>query len=162
MAGRRYIDISGQTFNSLKVMHKAPSGHRIMWVCECLECGKICVVRGDYLKAGKIKSCGCMAKGKPAGEMSEEGMRSGADSLDRLDRFITEDADPYQNLANAIVAVAADDYRTALKDDNQKLKGSLEKFFRSDWYKVLTSVDGNNLIRLLQREHSESLCAVNI
>jgi hypothetical protein len=68
-------------------------------------------------------------------------------------------ADPYENLANAIVAQAARDYLTALK----KLKKNpgnrtamddamqLEKFFHSGWYGVLTSIDGDYLIRK-QRE----------
>ena len=86
-------------------------------------------------------------------------MRTGSDSLEAL--FLDAD-DPYQNLANAIVAVAADDYRTALKEDNPKLKKSLEKFFRSDWYKVLTNVNGESLIGMLQSEHAGNLCAANI
>lgn len=69
-------------------------------------------------------------------------------------------ADPYENLANAIVAQAARDYLTALK----KLKKNpgnrtamddamrLEKFFHSGWYEVLTSVDGDYLIRKLREK----------
>lgn len=153
-------DLTGQTFGDgrLKVLHKAPSGRRVQWVCQC-ECGNICVVRGDYLKSGAVKSCGCIPRGRPAGEMRTEEIKSGSGSLDAL----TVDTDnPYQNLANAIVAVAADDYRMALKEDNPKLKKSLEKFFRSDWYRVLTSVNGENLMSMLQREHAGNLCVVNI
>ena len=69
-------------------------------------------------------------------------------------------ADPYENLANAIVAQAARDYLAALK----KLKKNpgnrtamddamrLEKFFRSGWYGVLTSVDPDYLIRKLREK----------
>jgi hypothetical protein len=69
-------------------------------------------------------------------------------------------ADPYENLANAIVAQAARDYLTALK----KLKKNpgnrtamddamrLEKFFHSGWYGVLTSVDPDYLIRKLREK----------
>lgn len=156
----RYKDLTGQTFGDgrLKVLHKAPSGRRIQWVCQC-ECGNTCVVRGDYLKSGAVKSCGCIGRGKPAGEMQSKEMKAGSDSLESL--FLDAD-NPYQNLANAIVAVAADDYRTALKEDNSKLKKSLEKFFHSNWYKALTSVNGESLINLLQQEHMGDLCTVNI
>ena len=69
-------------------------------------------------------------------------------------------ADPYENLANAIVAQAAKDYLHALK----KLKKNpgnrtamdeamrLEKFFHSGWYGVLTSVDPDYLIRRLREK----------
>ena len=69
-------------------------------------------------------------------------------------------ADPYENLANAIVAQAARDYLAALK----KLKKNpgnrtamddamrLEKFFHSGWYGVLTSEDPDYLIRKLREK----------
>ena len=69
-------------------------------------------------------------------------------------------ADPYENLANAIVAQAARDYLAALK----KLKKNpgnrtamddamrLEKLFHSGWYGVLTSVDPDYLIRKLREK----------
>lgn len=54
--------------------------------------------------------------------------------------------DPYQNLANAIVAVAVDDYRFALKEEKTELKALLEEFFFSDWFKVLTSINPELII----------------
>ena len=50
--------------------------------------------------------------------------------------------DPYENLANAIVLTAVEDYRKALKKysrnpDSKSAKAevdSLERFFRSQWY----------------------------
>ncbi len=66
----------------------------------------------------------------------------------------------YENLANAIVLQAVRDYRTALKslkmnpsNKSAKIeKENIERFFWSDWYKVLTSVDGESLIRVLRKE----------
>ena len=67
---------------------------------------------------------------------------------------------PYEELANAIIIRAAKDYRAAAR----KLKrnphnhlaqaeiDSIERFFRSDWYKCLTEVDGEMLIRKLKEE----------
>ncbi|WP_041223284.1 hypothetical protein [Dehalococcoides mccartyi] len=57
--------------------------------------------------------------------------------------------DPYQELANAIVLQAVKDYR--LHDNEQEL-ASIERFFRSDWFSVLTNVDPEILITKLRKE----------
>lgn len=56
---------------------------------------------------------------------------------------------PYENLANAIVLQAVKDYR--LTDDEAEL-AEIERFFRSDWFGVLTDVDPEYLIRNLRKE----------
>lgn len=66
----------------------------------------------------------------------------------------------YENLANAIILQAVKDYRAAgrklkKKPDNTLARaeiGSIERFFRSGWYKYLTDVDGEMLIRKLREE----------
>ena len=66
----------------------------------------------------------------------------------------------YENLANAIILQAVKDYRMALKSlkanpRNRTAmadKDEIERFFRSDWFSVLTSVGGEMLIRSLQME----------
>ena len=68
--------------------------------------------------------------------------------------------DPYENLANAIILQAANDYRAALRTLERNLKytpalqdkSEVERFFRSEWYKLLTSVDGETLLRMLREE----------
>jgi hypothetical protein len=70
---------------------------------------------------------------------------------------------PYENLANAIILQAVKDYRGALKKLEKRpnyepakiMKNEVERFFRSDWYRELTSVDGEILIKKLQAEVSE-------
>lgn len=65
-----------------------------------------------------------------------------------------------ENLANAIIVQAAKDYSMALKSlkanpRNRTVmadKTEIERFFRSEWFTVLTSVDGEMLIRSLQME----------
>lgn len=72
--------------------------------------------------------------------------------------------DPYERLANAIILQAVIDYRVALKKikANPRNKEAInealqiEKFFRSGWYSVLTSVDGEYLIKRLQEEVRQS------
>ena len=85
--------------------------------------------------------------------------------MDRvMDREVAvSQEDPYVNLANAIVLKAARDYRKALKklsrnQYNQNAldeKERLERFFRSGWFGVLTSLDPELLIRKLQQEMAE-------
>ena len=56
---------------------------------------------------------------------------------------------PYEELANAIVLQAVKDYR--LQDDDQEL-ASIERFFRSDWFGVLTNINPEILITKLRKE----------
>ena len=71
---------------------------------------------------------------------------------------------PYEKLANAIVLQAVSDYRRALRkvkknpNNREAIDGALqiEMFFRSEWYQVLTSVDGEYLIEKLREEVSET------
>jgi hypothetical protein len=90
--------------------------------------------------------------------MPEAQMKTPSNSLSRLKGA----SDPYQNLANAIVAVAVDDYRKALKDDDEQLIKSLERFFYSEWYEVLTNVPSDKLLSYLNRENRGYLNVVNI
>ena len=72
--------------------------------------------------------------------------------------------DPYENLANSIVLLAVKHYRDALKklkkwprnESPKIMKDEGERFFRSAWYRELTSVDGEYLISKLQAEVDES------
>lgn len=75
--------------------------------------------------------------------------------------------DPYQELANAIVLQAVTDYREALagKSYNHKAPEDVvrecEKFFRSDYFALLTKVSCEYLIEQLRKEvedvrHSDS------
>ena len=72
--------------------------------------------------------------------------------------------DLYERLANAVVLQAVSDYRVALKKIKAHPKNreaisealEIEKFFRSGWYSILTSVDGEYLIRRLQEEVRQS------
>ena len=68
--------------------------------------------------------------------------------------------EPYERLANAIILQAASDYRRDLKKlkknpQNRDVMNEvlqIEKFFRSPWYQVLTTVDGEFLIEKLRKE----------
>ena len=68
--------------------------------------------------------------------------------------------DSCENLANAIVIQAAEDYRRALKTlkgcskdkDAIAVKEECERFFQSDWFTVLTTLNGEWLMRKLKEE----------
>ena len=71
--------------------------------------------------------------------------------------------DPYENLANAIIIQACKDFRRAYKRYLRRYRSSdkpdtelleLESFIRSDWYKTLTSVDGEYLMDRIKKEVS--------
>ena len=67
--------------------------------------------------------------------------------------------DPYEKLANAIIVQASKDYMTNLRKKKRNLGSAsaehdireCERFFRSGWYQVLTSVDGEYLIAKLRK-----------
>ena len=69
-------------------------------------------------------------------------------------------SDPYQNLANAIVAQEAEDYLSALKRLKKNPRNrtamdeamQMEKFFHSGWYEILTDVYPDYLIRKLREK----------
>lgn len=57
--------------------------------------------------------------------------------------------DPYENLANAIILRAVEDYRLT---DNEKELEKIEAFFYSDWFATLTRLDPDLLIKKLRKE----------
>ena len=68
--------------------------------------------------------------------------------------------DPYTELSISIILQAVTDYRTLLKfkmkrhnrHDSEESLEELEDFFRSDWFKTLTDLDGEMLIKRLKEE----------
>lgn len=54
--------------------------------------------------------------------------------------------DAYENLANAIVLSAVDDYKSALKVDNHTRVAKLEKFFLSKYGQLLSYGNGELII----------------
>lgn len=68
--------------------------------------------------------------------------------------------DFYTDLANAIIIQAVKDYRNALKtlkrypryEPAKKVVAEVEEFFRSEWYRTLTSVDADMLMTKIRRE----------
>jgi len=67
---------------------------------------------------------------------------------------------PYYDLANAIVAQAAHDYKSVLfyhkkhPDKSEYIQAieDLESFFHSDWYALLTNLDENCILSRIRKE----------
>ncbi len=68
--------------------------------------------------------------------------------------------EPYEELANAIILLAVQDWRSAVKTlkrnpDNAwawQIKRECVRFFRSKWFTQLTRVDGIMLLESLEKE----------
>jgi len=71
-------NIIGKTYNKLTVVARARNKDAAaVWKCKC-ECGKTCEVLGKHIRAGMVKSCGCLLleRNKRLGNMSRvHGMR---------------------------------------------------------------------------------------
>ena len=63
----KVIDLTGQRFGRLTVVEKEgsreyrPGRCRIYWRCKC-DCGNECSAHTTDLRAGKVKSCGCLKR----------------------------------------------------------------------------------------------------
>lgn len=76
--------------------------------------------------------------------------------------------EPYKELANAIILQAVEDYRKWTKEysgsrEDRKLRKSLaelKEFFRSEWFAILTDLDGEQLLARLKSELEEQGCYV--
>ena len=66
---------------------------------------------------------------------------------DNKNEKLMDDLEPHVALANAIVMQACKDYRKT----DEKL-AEFEKFFRSDWYRALTDLDGEYLMKRIREE----------
>lgn len=54
-----FVDLTGNRYGRLTVLAKSPEKkNRIEWICLC-DCGKETIVRGNNLRSGNTKSCGC-------------------------------------------------------------------------------------------------------
>lgn len=66
--------------------------------------------------------------------------------------------DAYQDLANAIIVQAVEDYRKALNGISynshppEEIVNEIERFFRSEYYRALTKVNGEYLIQQIRKE----------
>lgn len=73
------INLNGERFGRLTVISRSGSDRRgeALWVCKC-DCGERAIIRGNKLRTGHTKSCGCLSKevsGKTHRKHGMEGTR---------------------------------------------------------------------------------------
>lgn len=75
--GRIAEDLRGRKFGKLTVLSRAENKNgRVQWLCRC-DCGKEKLCIAHDLKAGNVKSCGCLQKGGLDGARDLSGLRFG-------------------------------------------------------------------------------------
>ncbi len=59
----RKLELTGKRFGKLLAKREAgrDKGGHILWLCLC-DCGNEKIVRGDYLRSGTTRSCGCLPR----------------------------------------------------------------------------------------------------
>ena len=61
-----FVDLTGQTFDRLVVLHRGKGNKAgATWKCACT-CGQVTEVSSGKLRSGHTKSCGCLKKDKKA------------------------------------------------------------------------------------------------
>jgi hypothetical protein len=70
-----YIDLTGQRFGRLVALERgpdriSPSRKQITWRCRC-DCGAETTVFGNVLRAGQVKSCGCLNRDLTVARLKE-------------------------------------------------------------------------------------------
>lgn len=68
--------------------------------------------------------------------------------------------DPWESLANAVIVQAARDYRLAIKSQNRSVTAGrtvkeCEKFFRSQYFTILSAMDPEYLIDRIRQEEKK-------
>lgn len=66
-----FVDLTGQRFERLMVISRAPNSSRTRWHCLC-DCGNETTTTGRALQSGNTKSCGCYGR-----EISKRSRRHG-------------------------------------------------------------------------------------
>ena len=90
-----FIDLTGKRFGRWTVKKRYPynaSCNAVCWVCRC-DCGVVRIVRGNDLRSGETKSCGCYRReclsklktGKPRSKVTKKRVSEAAKGRKRLD-----------------------------------------------------------------------------
>ncbi|WP_418549694.1 HNH endonuclease signature motif containing protein [Hungatella sp.] len=102
-----YIDLSGMHFGFLVAREYAGRGY---WKCKCLNCGTEKLVKGEHLRLGIIKSCGCLKE-----DQETRGMRGTNSYIIRTHKGeeINVDAEDVDRLAKHSWSIGIDGYPQA-------------------------------------------------
>lgn len=112
-------------------------------------------------KTGNQKFCSQKCKNEAERMRRGKGKRTGGQKPSVASN--SDNLNPYEMLANAIIKQAVDDYRNSvykleLEPHNTVAQGQIdhiERFFRSEYFSLLTDIDPNMLISKLRAESEE-------
>lgn len=145
-------DLTGQKFGALTVLYRVENrGGRTCWACRCV-CGNIHNATVHDLKAGKVKSCGCLAHQHAHNAVNLTGRRFG-----RL--LVTEKTDQRDVRGSIIWRCKCDCGReiclsaNALMHGNYKSCGCLKRENQKEIYQQLHFVDGTCLELIEKRKY---------
>lgn len=116
----KFQDLTSRTYGRLTVIRRvenAPGSPFPRWLCKC-ECGNETIVRGDYLRHGITKSCGCYRKDKSLTSHRIHGQYK--TRLYRIwarmkTRCLTPTADGYENYGARGIKIC-DEWRDSFKE----------------------------------------------
>lgn len=76
MIGKKtFIDLTGEVFGRLTVLHRVPSDGKVKFACKC-ECGNTVNITASNLRSGTSKSCGCLNTEKRSSTHKTHGKRN--------------------------------------------------------------------------------------
>lgn len=81
----KMIDLTGGKFGRLTVLCRAENNRygQAMWLCAC-DCGKETIVKGNSLRTGGVKSCGCLSAETSLIRNTKHGLSRRNAKLDRI------------------------------------------------------------------------------
>lgn len=108
IGAKKAPDMTGLIFHKLTVTSRAENnGRRAMWNCLC-ECGTIAVVRGDSLRNGHTRSCGCLSPDIASKTHTKHGMTGSREYnswTNMISRCIRDNNKHYKNYGGRGIAV---------------------------------------------------------
>ena len=145
-------DLTGKSFGRLTVIRRAKNRHgRICWLCRC-ECGNEKEITAHDLKAGKVKSCGCLKYEREYTRVDISGRQFGR--LTAL--YPTERRDKHGTVywhCRCSCGNEAEVSESSLMSGNCKSCGCLKKENQKNISKQLHMVDGTCVEFLEKRKH---------
>ena len=138
MTGQRYGRLTVVRFLERNVTRGS------LWLCQC-DCGKTRVVDRRNLISGNTKSCGCLLK-----EMIPS-LREPAKRPKPKNEPIEICEQGAANLIRAIIRQASNDVMRLPPSSYTRVEAI--RFFQSDYFKCLTGLEGEPILRYLLAEY---------
>jgi len=143
----RFIDISGQKFNKLKVLRFSQilDKYGAVWECLC-DCGNKVFIRAGNLKNNHTKSCGCERATALRKTALKHGM-TGTNFYDRYNRIVYRCNNPsfkdFKNYGGRGIKCEWKSFEEFKKDMYVSFQAHIKKFGNADTTIDRIDVNGN-------------------